>query len=241
MATSSTTTFNLSAQEFIDLSLTDIGAIGPDGQTNANLRPHALKLLNILVKQLDAKGILTWKAPRRTTTLTAGTASYTLTSDSYDVDSPARYVQSGSTTGSQVMPMARDEYMQLPDRTIQGPPTRYYIERAIDPTTALVTITVYFYPVPPNTGDTVEFATQTKSQDLTTLAQNLDVNQKWLDAIRWGLTHSLCPAYNVPTDRMSYFRGVAEKAAADALQDDNERGPMQFVPFGDSYYGNWGT
>lgn len=237
MATSTTTTFNLSAQDFIDLSLTDIGAFGTDtGSANANLRPHALKILNIIVKTLDSKGILTWRAPRRTTTLTSGQASYALGTDAYDIDEPARYVQSGATYGSQVTPMARDEYMSLPDRTLVGPPIRYYVERALDAATGLVALTMYLYPVPPNTGDTIELATQIRSKDLTDLSQTIDVTQKWLDAIRWRLTHDLCPAYNVPVDRMSYFRSLAEDAERDTLGDDNERGNVQFVAFGNQSY-----
>jgi hypothetical protein len=236
VATSSTTTFNLSAQDFIDLSLVDVGAVGPEGGTSPNLRPHALKLLNIIVKTLDIKGILTWRAPRRTTTLTASQASYALGSDAYDIDEPARYTQAGDTYSSQVTPMARDEYMSLPDRTLVGPPIRYYVERALDASTGLVALTMYLYPIPPNTGDTIELATQVRSKDLTDLAQTLDVTQKWMDAIRWRLTHDLCPAYNVPIDRMSYFRKLAETALDEALGDDNERGNVQFVPFGNQSY-----
>jgi hypothetical protein len=236
MAIASTTTFNMSAQDFIDLSLVDIGAIGPEtGATNPNLRAHALKLLNLIVKALDVKGIMTWRSPRRTVTLTAGTASYALDGDVYDISQPARYVQSGATYGSQVVPMSQDEYMQLPDRTLQGPCTQYYVERALN-ASGIVALTLYLYPVPPNTGDTLEMASQARSADLTSLAQTLDVTQKWLDAIRWRLTHDLCPAYNVPIDRMSYFRKVAENAIDEALGDDNERGNVQFVPFSDQTY-----
>jgi hypothetical protein len=236
VTTSATTTFNLSAQDFIDLSLVDVGALGPEtGQTNPNLRSHALKLLNILVKSIDNKGMLTWRMPRRVVTLTQGQDSYALDDDSYDVDEPARYVQSGGTYGSQVTAMAHEEYMSLPDRTIQGVPFRYYAERALG-ATGLVQLTLYIYPVPPNTGDTIEFVNQVRAADLTDLSQTLDVNQKWLDAIRWGLTHSLCPAYNVPIDKMSYYRKMAEVALKDALDDDGERGNVQFVPFGNSTY-----
>lgn len=237
MATSTTTTFNLSAQDFIDLSLTDIGATGPEAMGTApNLRPHALKLLNIIVKTLDSKGILTWRAPRRTTTLTASQASYALGTDAYDIDQPARYVQAGATYSSQVTPMSRDEYMSLPDRTIVGTPMQYYAERALDAITGLLGVTIHLYPVPPNTGDTLEMATQVRSRDLTDLSQTLDVNQKWLDAIRWRLSHDLSPAYNVPIDRMSYFRKVAGDALDEALNDDNERGNVQIVPFGNQSY-----
>ena len=234
MTTSGTTTYNISAQDLIDLSLADLGAIGP-ADTNATLRPHALKALNLVMKRVDTKGVLTWRSPRRTVNLTAGVASYALANDTYDLDQPARYTQSGATYGSQVTSMARDEYMSLPDRTIQGVSMRYFLDRALD-ATGILQLTLYLYPVPANTGDTIEIASALKSQDVTSTAQTLDVSQKWMDAIRWNLTLNLAPAYNQPIDRLQFFRSMAGEYLEDALEDDNERGDVQIVPFGSSSY-----
>jgi hypothetical protein len=242
MSTSGTVTYNISAQDIIDLSLTDIGANGPAYQ-DPSLRPHALKALNLVMKAIDTKGVWIWRAPRRTVNLTAGTASYVLSNDTWDVDAPARYVQSGATYGSQVMPIARDEYMRLPDRTIQGISMQYFADRGFD-ANGLQQITLYLYPVPPNTGDTLEIASTLKSQDVTNVAQTLDVNQKGLDAIRWNLTLNLAPSYGVPIDRMQFFKALADEKLAEFVNDSNERGDVQIVPFGSLYgygYGSWGT
>lgn len=239
MTLSTTSTFNISAQDLIDLSLADIGATGT-ADTNPNLRPHALKLLNIFIKSIDTTGVFTWRAPRRVVNMTAGQASYVLANDTYDIDQPARYTQAGSTFGSQVIAMPRDEYMALPDRTIQGIPYRYFADKGMD-ASGIYQVTFFLYPVPANTGDTLEVASVLKSKDLTDLSQTIDVSQKWLDAIRWGLTHSLCPSYNIPTDRMGYFRSVADEKLSEALGDDNERGDIQIVPWGYGYaYGQMG-
>jgi hypothetical protein len=234
VSTSGTVTFNLSAQDLIDLSLADLGAIGPT-DTNATLRPHALKALNLVMKRVDTKGTLTWRSPRRVVSLIAGTANYVLANDTYDIDQPARYVQFGSTFGSQVTAMARDEYMSLPDRTIQGVSTRYFVDRGLD-ASGILQLTVYLYPVPPTTGDTIEIASALKSQDVTSLAQTLDISQKWMDAVRWNLTLNLAPSYNQPIDRLQFFRSMAGEYLSDALEDDNERGDVQIVPFGSSSY-----
>ena len=233
MSTSGTTSFNISAQDLIDLSLTDVGANGPAYQ-DPSLRPHAMKALNLVMKSIDTKGLFTWRAPRRSISMIAGTSSYLLAEDTYDIDAPARYTQSGATYGSQVTPMARDEYMSLPDRTIQGIPMRYYADRSLA-ADGIEALTLYLYPVPPTTGDTLEIASALKSQDVTNVAQTLDVNQKWLDAIRWNLTLSLSAAYNVPLDRTQFFKAMADEKLGDALNDDNERGDVQIVPFGGSY------
>jgi hypothetical protein len=225
------------------MSLVDIGANGPDGSTNPSLYPSAMRALNLLVKSIDTNGIFTWKITRRTQTLTAGQASYVLAGDAWDIDQPARYVQSGTTTGSQVLPMVRDEYMSLPDRTIQGISYRYYAERSLD-ASGIAFLTVYLYPVPPTTGDTIELACQLKSQDLTSLAQTLDVDQKALDAIRWNLTLNLAPGFGIGTDQLAFFKTMADEKMKAFVGDDGERGDVQLVPFGQQYnygYGSWGT
>lgn len=248
MAIATTKTYNLTAQRLIDLALMDIGVAGQGGaagaSVDANLRPQALDLLNILLKELDDLGMLLFNVTRRTQTLTSGTASYLLANDVSDVDDPMRYTQSGATTGSQVTTMARDEYMALPDRTIQGTPLRFYSEPSFD-ANGIKQLTLYVWPVPPNTGDTLEYAAAIRTADVTTLTQTIGVPQKWLNTILWGLASRLAPSYNMAVDKMSWFNKRFETARDAAFEDDGERGPVQLVPFGSTYgYGmgaaRWG-
>lgn len=243
MAIATTKTYNLTAQRLIDLALMDIGVAGQGGAAGAsvdsNLRPQALDLLNILLKELDDLGMLLFNVTRRTQTLTAGTASYLLANDVSDVDDPMRYTQAnGSPVASQVTVMARDEYMTLPDRTIQGPVLRFYPEPSFD-ATGIKQITLYLYPVPPNTGDTLEYAAGIRLADVTTLQQTIGVPQKWLNTILWGLTSRLAPSYSMDVQKMSWFNKRFTDARDAAFEDDTERGPLQLVPFGQSLNYSW--
>lgn len=244
MAIATTKTYNLTAQRLIDLALMDIGALGNGTTGNpsdaANLRPQALDLLNILLKELDDLGMLLFNVTRRTQTLTSGTSTYVLANDVSDVDDPMRYTQASSTYGSQVTVMARDEYMQLPDRTITGPVLRFYPEPSFD-ATGIKQITLYLYPVPPNTGDTLEYAASIRTADVTSLAQTIGLPQKWLNTVIWGLAARLAPSYNMAVDKMSWFNKRFENSRDAAFEDDGERGPVQLVPFGQTYgYGTGG-
>lgn len=241
MATSTTTAYNLTAQRLIDLALMDVGVAGQDGSVDPSLRAQALDLLNIFVKRLDVDGDFLWHIQRRIQTLTAGQANYTLLNDVYDIDEPARYTQAGATIGSQMTPMARDEYMIVGDRTLQGTPFRYYAEKSLD-ATGIEQITVYLYPTPPNTGDTMEYAAVLRSHDITDLSQTLDIPQKWLSTVRWGLAASLGPSYSAPIERIAFCQKQYEVDRDKAIGDDNERGSVQLVPFGQSYgYGAWSS
>jgi hypothetical protein len=234
MSTAATTSYNLSAQDMIDMALADIGVNGPEGLPNANLRPLGLKHLNLVLKRLAVEGAFTWRIQRRTQALTSGTSSYVLSNDVDDIDQPARYTASGATYGSWVTPMVRDEYMTLPDRTIQGVPSRYYVEKSLG-TDGIEFITLFLYPVPPNTGDSLEYAAVIRAKDVTSLTQTLDIPQKWLQAVRFGLAASLCFPFGVPVDRSTQFGKMFDSEIEKALNEDNEHGDINIVPFGTTY------
>jgi len=244
MALASTTTYNATAQRLIDLALIDIGVAGQGGSqgaaVDANLRPQALDLLNIVLKEFDSLGMLTFDVQRRTQTLTAGVASYTLSNDVTDVDDPMRYTQSGATVGSQVTIMSRDEYMYQPDRTIQGPVYRFFPENSFD-ANGIQVITLNLFPVPPNTGDTLEYAAAIRVKDVTDYGQTIGVPQKWLNAITLTLGARLAPSYSLGVDRLSYHNARAKEARDQVMNDNGERGPVQLVPFGQTYGFGWGA
>lgn len=242
MATSGTTSYQPTAQRLIDLALTDIGVAGQSTGVDPNLRAQALDILNLLLKELDAEGAFLWNIQRRTLSLTSGVSSYVLSNDVRDLDQPARYTPAGGTYGSQVTPMARDEYMSLPDRTITGPVYRYYPEKGLG-TSGIQFLTLYLFPVPPNTGDSLEYAACLRMQDVTTLSQTLPLPQNWFNAIRTGLAAELAPSFG-RTDLVAGLTKSYEAKREKALEDDNERGNTQIVPFGSQYgygYGQWSS
>lgn len=234
MATATTTSWNPTAQDMIDLCLMDVGAFGPGESPDPSLRTVAMTLLNLLMKRTGVLGALLWRVARRTQSMVSGQASYVLGNDVDDLDDPGRYTAVGATTGSQVTVMARDQYMILGDRTLTGTPYQYYCEKALD-ASGLEQITLFLYPVPPSTGDTFEYAAVLRAKDITTLTQTLDVPQKWLMAVRWALDAALGEPFGASAERLSRWNKRFEEEMERALNDDNERGGVQAVPFMNSY------
>lgn len=242
MSTSATSIFNPTAQALIDLAWADLGANGIGVSPDPNLRPSGLTVLSLLLKRMDAEGIFTWKRTRRTQTLIGGTASYVLANDVSDVMDPMRYTQVGATAASQVSPMTIEEYMRTYDRTIQGISLQYFAEKALG-ADGIEFITLRLFPVPPSSGDTLEYAAVLRMLDVTSVAQTLDVPQKFLNAIRWGLVAELAPSCGAPPDRVVYFSGKYQAELALAIGDDHDHAPLQMVPWGNSVsygYGPWG-
>jgi len=242
MSVPATSTYNPSRARIVQLALTDVGAIGPGVINPAadaqDLVAHANDVLAQLIMSMDADGALLWRVARRTLTTVSAQAAYVLASDVYDIDAPGRYTLAGTTTGSIVTPMARDEYMYLGDRTLQGTPIRYFAEKALD-VSGLEFITLQLYPVPAATGDSFEYPAVVKARDQATDANTLDLPQKWIRCIRYGLALDLATAYGLPMDRINFFKGQFEEQRDKLLNDDNERGDVQIAPFGAYYYGSY--
>jgi len=241
MAVPATSTVNPNRARVVQLALTRVGAIGPGvvspAQEAAPLVAHANDTLNALVKSMDADGMMTWRVARRTFTTVAGQAAYVIASDVNDIDPPMRYTVAGQTTGSQVSAMARDEYMVVGDRTITAIPNQYFVEKALD-TDGLQFLRVTLYPVPANTGDTVEYAAVVRARDQNTDADTLDVPQLWIRCLVYGLALDLAPDYGLAMDRISHFKAMFEAERDKCLLQDGERADVQLVPWGTaSYYG----
>lgn len=240
MSVPATSSYLPNRARIVQLALTNVGAIGPGSvnptQDAAPLVAHANDILNLLVKSMDADGILTWRLTRRTLTTVANQAAYVLTDDVNDLDPPARYLVSGQTSGSVISPMSNDDYESLGDRTLTGVSNMYLVTKAID-ATGLNQLTVTFYPVPANSGDSIEYQAVVRARDQNTDADTLDVPQMWIRCLVLGLTADLAPAYGLDMNRVQYFATQFESERQRVLEQDGERGPVQLVPFGATSYG----
>lgn len=227
MATSGTATFEQTRDQILGEALENVGAIGP-GETrsanNSTLFDTAAACLNRVVKSIDKEGQFLWRYVRRTTTTTDGTASFALASDVMTIDAPMNFYRSGETTRVTIEPMPRDEYMKIPDRTVEGVPTRYYIEHTLG------TRTVYLDPVPDATGDTIEYVAVLRGQDFTAGSETPDFTSKWGSCLVYGTTMELCPKFR-QANQIGTWRQLFEDEKARLIMDDTEKGDMTFVPF----------
>jgi len=171
---------------------------------------------------------------RLTTTSVASQANYTLSALAFDVDAPVSYLSSGGTTRVPIEPMSRDEYMQKPDRTSTASvPSQYFIEKTLSG--GRVALTMYLYPVPVGSGDTIEYAAALRSKDFTDGATNPDFPSSWTNCLKWGLSALLAPSY-AQAPLVMVFKPLFEEAREKLLGADNEKQGITFVPFGSGSY-----
>jgi len=234
MTIGATTSFTQTRDEIIADALQNLGAIEPGGvrdATNANLFAAGERALNRVAKVIGSEGVHLWNYVRRTTTTSAGTASFVTASDVLALDGPGRYTRSGATAALQVLPMSRDDYMSLADRTIRGPSTQYYVEQALN------TTTVYLWPVPDATGDTIEYTACVRTADFTSGSDTPDFWADWVSCLVYGLTVELAAAFS-QTALIQTFKPLFDQELRRLVDSDNERGNLTLVPYGAS--GNFG-
>lgn len=234
MTTGATDTFSQSRDTIIDDALANVGAIGPGESASGLMRDHAARALNRIVKALDAEGQFLWRMSRLTFTTTASTASYSLNATAFDVDEPVSYLQTGGTTRVPLRPMARDDFMSLPDRTTTSRvPARYFIEKTLSGVGRTL-LTMQLYPVPNTSSDTVEYAAAIRAKDYVTGSDTSDFPTTFLNCLVWGLTAELAPAYN-QAQLAAQYRDMYLAEKDKQVANDNEKQGTFFVPWGSSY------
>lgn len=226
MTTGASDTFDETRDQLIAEALENVGAIGVGDTRNANnskLFDVGARALNRVVKSLDKDGARLWRIVRRTTTTTVAVNNFTLGTDVLDVDQPMAYIVAGTTARTQIMAMARDDFMRLADQTTQGISRQYYVERT------LLAKTVYLWPVPQSTGDTIEYAVILRGKDFTAGGDTADFTSKWGTCLVYGLTIELAPKFQQPDLIATYLPlFTAEKVAL--VNDDTERADVIFMP-----------
>lgn len=228
MALSGTSTFRETRDVIIQEALENVGAIGPGdtrGANNSQLFDAATNVLNRIVKELDALGYRLWKFVVRTATTTQGTNSFALGTDVLDVVGDVTIQRAGQTSRTLLQSMSRREYYDLPDRTVQGLAYQFYVEASAAPN---LTKTLYVFPVPDATGDTIEYNAQIRGQDMTSGADDYDASSKWGSCLVHGLSAELAPKFRQYT-AAQYHRGLYEQTLAFLINDDGERGNISLV------------
>ena len=136
MATSGTTSFDLSIEEVIQEAYERCGLTSSSGYDLKTAR----RSLNLLFSEWGNRGIHLWKIKLKEQALTAGTITYETPSDCSDV--LEAYVSTGAGTGSTINDVSltkidRSAYAALPNKGSTGQPSQYFVRRLTTPIISL--------------------------------------------------------------------------------------------------------
>ena len=156
-------------------------------------------------------------------TVTQGTATY------QDPEIPDHCVdildgvlrRNGTDTPIEFMP--RSELLDIPEKTTEGRPDRWYIDKQRDELVAT------FWPVPENSTDIVVFNAVVRYEDADTASDNADIPYYMYEAFAAGLAARLAAKY-APPELEEPLWMKAQNAFRKGSNAARERGDVRFVP-----------
>ena len=216
MATSGTTSFDLTIEEIIAESYERCGLYVRSGYDLKTSR----RSLNLLFAEWANRGLNLWTIEQRTKTLTAGTSSYDLDVDLVDILSAVITEASDSTVDRQIERISRAEYLHISKKSTSASPTQFYIERSITPK-------LYVYATP-DAADTFKYYALTRIQDAGSYSGNAEVPFRFLPCLVPGLAYYI--AMKKAPDRIQLLKQVYEDEWLRASSEDSTRSSIKIVP-----------
>ena len=214
MTTSGSRDFNLDVAEVIEEAYERCGLevrTGYDART-------ARRSLNLMFAEWANRGLNLWTVAQGTTTLTQGTSTYTLAADVVDI---LEMVLRRSGTDYEVERISRGEYLTFPNKTDQGRPSQFYLDRQIQPVITL-------WQTPENSTDQVIYYYVRRIQDADTMQNTTDLPFRFLPCMVAGLSYYI--AMKKAPDRIQLLKAMYEEEFLRAANEDEDRVPLKLQP-----------
>jgi len=222
---------NFSIDEIIEDAYERIGMQGVSG----NQLRTARRSLNIMFQEWANRGLHYWEVANNSITLVDGQAEYTMyrstsdgTSDAtavYGVDDilEASY-RNSSNVDAPLTKIGRSDYQSLSNKTQEGTPSQYFVQRFIDK----VTITLYLTPGSSEAGNTINYYYVKRIQDAGAYTNDADVPYRFVPCMTAGLAYYLA-IKNAP-DRVQMLKMLYEDELQRALQEDGSSSSTYISP-----------
>jgi hypothetical protein len=231
--TSGTATFEkgFSISDIVEEAYERIGIVGVSGHQLKTAR----RSLNILFQEWANRGLHYWEVANNSITLVDGQATYTMyrstadgTSDAtavYGVDDilEASY-RNSSSVDFPLTKISRSEYQALSNKTDNGTPTQYFVQRFIDK----VTLTLYLTPGSTEAGNFINYYYVNRIQDAGDYSNDADVPYRFVPCMVAGLAYYLA-VKNAP-DRIQVLKLLYEDELQRALQEDGSSSSSYISP-----------
>jgi hypothetical protein len=214
MTTSGSRDFNLDVAEVIEEAYERCGLevrTGYDART-------ARRSLNLMFADWANRGLNLWTVAQGTTTLTQGTSTYTLAADVVDI---LEMVLRRSGTDYEVERISRGEYLTFPNKTDQGRPSQFYLDRQIQPVITL-------WQTPENSTDQLIYYYVRRIQDADTMQNTTDLPFRFLPCMVAGLSYYI--AMKKAPDRIQLLKAMYEEEFLRAANEDEDRVPLKLQP-----------
>ena len=215
MSTTGTYAFDPAVADFVDEAF-ERCELDPATLTGRHVT-SARRSLSFLFSEWSNLGIHLWAVDQQTQLLTASDPTYNCPAGTIAI---LEMVVRRNSVDTPITPMARDEYLAIPNKTHEGLPSQYYFDRAI------TTPTITLWDTPENSTDSIIYYRMRALQDVGTATNTLDIPPRWFEALASGLAAKLSVKY--AKDRIGPLKGEAKSQLALVMQEDRQRTPTNF-------------
>lgn len=214
MATSGSVDFELNVADYIEEAFERCGL---EVRTGYDLKT-AKRSLNLMLAEWANRGLNQWTIEQRTFTATEGDPDVDLGTDVIDILS---VVVRRSGTDYALDRVSRDEFLNIPNKTSQGRPTQFFLDRQITPTLKI-------WPTPENSTDVIVYNALTRIQDADTQTNTLEVPFRFYPCLAAGLAYYI--AMKRAPQRIQLLKAVYEEEFERAMTEDRDRASYNVVP-----------
>ena len=236
--TSGTTTFEkgFSISDIVEEAYERLGIQGVSGYQLKSAR----RSLNILFQEWANRGLHYWEVANNSITLVDGQATYTMfrstgdgTSDAtavYGVDDILEASYRSSNIDTPLTKVNRSQYQAFSNKTSEGVPSQYFVQRFIDK----ITVTLYLTPGSSEAGNFLNYYYVKRIQDAGDYTNEADVPYRFVPCMTAGLAYYL--AIKFAPDRVQMLKMLYEDELNRALQEDGSSSSSFITP--KTYYPN---
>ena len=237
--TSETTIFdkNFSIDEIIEEAYERIGMQGVSG----NQLRLARRSLNIMFQEWGNRGLHYWEVANNSITLVDGQAVYTMFRSTDDGTSSATAVygvddvleasyRNASSVDTPLTKISRSTYQALSNKSSEGQPTQYFVQRFIDK----VTVTLYLTPGSSEAGNFFNYYYVKRIQDVGGYTNATDVPYRFIPCMASGLSFYLSQKFKPEITQQ--MKLLYEDELQRALAEDGSSSSSFITP--KTYYPN---
>ena len=231
--TSGTTTFDktFAIDEIIEEAYERIGLQSVSG----NQLRQARRSLNIMFQEWGNRGLHYWEVANNSITLVDGQAEYTMfrstgdgtssTTAVYGVDDVLEAVyRNSSSVDTPLTKINRSTYQGLSNKTSEGTPSQYFVQRFIDK----VTITLYLTPGSSEAGNFINYYYVKRIQDVGDYTNATDVPYRFVPCMASGLAYYLSQKFK--PELTQQMKLLYEDELQRALAEDGSASSTYITP-----------
>ena len=223
MATSNSRDFELDVAEYVEEAFERCGL---QLRTGYDLKT-AQRSLNLMLADWANRGLNQWTVSQHVETLVKGQTDYSLPEGAIDVLGLAyRTINNGSNSDIIIQPIGRNEYLQIPDKSTEGQPSQYFIDKQISPK-------IQIWPTSNNNNDSLVFNYLRRIEDADYGPNTMQVPFRFYPCLASGLAYYL--SIKRAPERTMLLKQSYEEEFKRAADQDEVRQSYQVRPSMRSY------